>query len=305
MDRKRIMQEAIHSGEMEGAYVSAQFNEDAEDYAQGSISIQELARRTKRRWQSRSGKGKTSNDSKSPNAPDEFTDPYADLRHNVLRNKVGATTYDELRNAEGEFVALRMCEFFETPIVKPSGTLDDLRRLHKMLFQDIYDCAGEIRTVEMRKAIEGSEFFLPSCNIAMGIAWAYDELKKDHLLKGLPLDGFAERIAYHYDNYNFVHPFREGNGRTQRLLWTLLSHDASYDLHWQDVAGEENDNASRRAAEKQDLTELVKMFSRIAVPCDPNVPINRELIASSSRVARPKASENLRCSQDEALRIWR
>lgn len=82
----------------------------------------------------------------------KFVEPYKDPKHNVLRNKVGATTYDELRNAEGEFVALRMSEFFETLPIHVSGTLDDFCYLHKILFQDIYDWAGKIRTVEIRKA---------------------------------------------------------------------------------------------------------------------------------------------------------
>lgn len=51
VDRKRAMEEAIHSGEMEGAYVSAEFREDADEYVQGDISIEELMSRTKRRWQ--------------------------------------------------------------------------------------------------------------------------------------------------------------------------------------------------------------------------------------------------------------
>lgn len=50
MDRKRVITEAIHSGEMEGAYVSAEFREDADEYVAGEISIEELMRRTKRRW---------------------------------------------------------------------------------------------------------------------------------------------------------------------------------------------------------------------------------------------------------------
>ncbi|KAA8831414.1 MULTISPECIES: antitoxin VbhA family protein [Bifidobacterium] len=53
MDRKRAMQEAIHSGEMEGAYVSAEFRKDAEEYVDGNFTIEELMTRTKRRWQSR------------------------------------------------------------------------------------------------------------------------------------------------------------------------------------------------------------------------------------------------------------
>ena len=50
MDRKHLMEEAIHSSEMEGAYVSAEFREDAEEYVKGDISIEELMTRTKRRW---------------------------------------------------------------------------------------------------------------------------------------------------------------------------------------------------------------------------------------------------------------
>ena len=53
MDRNRAMKEAIHSGEMEGAYVSAEFREDAEEYVSGDISIEELMKRTKRRWTNR------------------------------------------------------------------------------------------------------------------------------------------------------------------------------------------------------------------------------------------------------------
>lgn len=53
MDRKRVIEESIHSGEMEGAYVSAEFRKDAEEYVQGEISIEELMTRTKRRWNPR------------------------------------------------------------------------------------------------------------------------------------------------------------------------------------------------------------------------------------------------------------
>ena len=50
MDRERLMKEAIHSGEMEGAYVSAEFRKDADEYVAGDISIEELMTRTKRSW---------------------------------------------------------------------------------------------------------------------------------------------------------------------------------------------------------------------------------------------------------------
>lgn len=55
MDRKQAIEESVHSGEMEGAYVSTRFDEDAAEYVKGDISIEDLMRRTKRRWQPNKG----------------------------------------------------------------------------------------------------------------------------------------------------------------------------------------------------------------------------------------------------------
>ena len=88
----------------------------------------------------------------------KFVDPYVDPATGVLRNLVGATSYDELRNAEGEFIALRTGEFLEQLSLKPTGSMKDFRKIHQHLFQDIYDWAGRPRTVEIRKSGEGSEF---------------------------------------------------------------------------------------------------------------------------------------------------
>lgn len=210
--------------------------------------------------------------------PSKFIDPYIDQASGVLKNLVGAKTYDELRNAEGELVSSRMSDFIEKLPFEASGTLEDFCAIHRYLFQDIYSWAGEIRTVEIRKASEGSEFFLPSSNIPMGIAWAQEELKKDGMLKNMDPCQFAERLSYHYDNYNFVHPFREGNGRTQRLFWTILCHSAGYDLDWREVSGEENDEASRAAAEDRDFSKLIDIFERISQRCDPETPLNGDLL---------------------------
>lgn len=210
--------------------------------------------------------------------PAEFVDPYIDPETGILANLVGATTYDELSRAEGEFVALRIGELITNADMHPTGTLQDFCTIHHVLFQDIYPWAGSIRTVEIRKNAEGAEFFLPSTNIAMGMEWSRSELAKDSFLQGMSKPEFTERLAYHYDNYNFVHPFREGNGRTQRMFWTLLCHDAGYDLDWRMASGEENDEASRRAAEDRDYAALIEMFGRIASPCDPSIPLNKELV---------------------------
>ncbi len=112
----------------------------------------------------------------------------------------------------------RASSWGELPL-EPTGTLDGLRRIHRWLFRDACDWAGEVGTVEIRKAGEGAQFLLPSVNIPMGIAWARSELGKDDSLAGVAPRRFPGRMAYHYDNYCFVHPFREGNGRA--LCWVF------------------------------------------------------------------------------------
>ena len=151
--------------------------------------------------------------------PDGLVDPHTDLRTGVLRNLVGAGTWDGLRNAEGELVAMRTSEFLGGLPLGPTGTLDGLRRIHRWLLRDACDWAGEVGTVEIRKAGEGAQFLLPSASMPMGIAWARGELEKDDLLAGVAPRRFPGRTAYHYDNYNFVHSFREGNGRA--LCWVF------------------------------------------------------------------------------------
>ena len=76
-----------------------------------------------------------------------------------------------------------------------------------------------------------------------------------YLMQNLP--------KYYYDQLNFIHPFREGNGRTQRVFWNRVAKDAGYRLDWDAVVGQENDNASKLAAEKMDLSGLEYMFIKI------------------------------------------
>ena len=214
--------------------------------------------------------------------PREFIDPYIEPSTGILRNLVNAATYDELANAEGELVVLRISELLAKGGVHPNGTLRDLQRIHGALFCDIFDWAGWHPYGRDSQKRGESEVFLPSANIEMGIAWAQEELLRDKMLKGMESELFAERLARHYDNYNFIHPFREGNGRMQRLLWTLISHDAGYDLDWRQVSGPEHDEASRAAAEDRDFTGLVDIFSRIAMPCDATMPI----VSDAANVSR-------------------
>lgn len=105
--------------------------------------------------------------------------------------------------------------------------------------------------------------------IGRAASYAEGELRADKELRGMGREQFIERLAYHYDQFNYVHPFREGNGRTQRVFWNRVARDAGWQLDWRAVRGATNDRASRAASEQRDLGPLLEMFDRIvseAVP---------------------------------------
>jgi fido (protein-threonine AMPylation protein) len=90
----------------------------------------------------------------------EFLDPYLDPETGILHNLIGARTKESLDDAEGSLSFARLVQLTDHPL-KPTGDLTELRAIHRHLFQDLYDWAGQIRTVDIRKNAEGAEFFLP------------------------------------------------------------------------------------------------------------------------------------------------
>ena len=153
---------------------------------------------------------------------EEFLDPYLDPETGILRNLIGARTKKTLDDAEGSLSFTRLVQLMDHP-PKPTGDLAELRAVHRHLFQDLYDWAGQLRTVDIRKNVEGAEFFLPSGMIERASAFAAGELHADGNLCGLDRERFIERLAYHYDQVNYIHPFREGNGRVQRVFWNRIA----------------------------------------------------------------------------------
>jgi cell filamentation protein len=196
----------------------------------------------------------------------DFIDPYLDPDTGLLRNRLGATTQEALDSAEADYGLARTVELVERP-VKPTGDLRQLQAIHQRLFQDVYEWAGELRTVDMRKGNDpAAEFFMPVSRLPSGAGYAFQELAEDNYLRSLDKDRFVSRLAHHYDQVNYLHPFREGNGRTQRILWTQIARAAGYELDWRGVTGKVNDQASRDAMEKQDHSGLRAMFDKIATP---------------------------------------
>jgi len=166
-------------------------------------------------------------------------DPYTDPVTGVLRNKLGLRTAEELRTAEREITHAALIFLGEAP-VQPSYDLAHLCAIHRRIFGDIYDWAGQLRTVAIAK---GSWFCLPQY-IESSAAEIFRVLHGEGLLRGLPRDVFTERLAYYLGEVNAVHPFREGNGRAQRAFFEQLASDVGFILDWQHLEADRNVAAS-------------------------------------------------------------
>ncbi len=197
----------------------------------------------------------------------DFVDPYVDLATGILKNLVGARTQAELDAIEGDLVPIRVLRLATDP-PKPTGDLAELQAIHHFLFAPIYGWAGELRSVDIRKNVEGAGYFVPVSMIERAASFAADELREDRYLRGMDRTTFIARLAHHYDQFNYIHPFREGNGRTQRWMWDRIARDAGWRLSWLGVTGAVNDAASRIAADDQDLAPLVAMFERVVSRLD-------------------------------------
>jgi cell filamentation protein len=176
----------------------------------------------------------------------------------VLCNKLDIHDEELLQEAEAAFAALEAesIELHFGPF-----NLGYLRQLHRRLFGEVYEWAGDIRNVDISK---GQTRFCTSARIVP---------EAERLLKQMDAEQLAMpdrpsqmlRIAELYGELNLVHPFREGNGRVQRLLFEhwLLSRGLA--ISWQGVTKDEWTLACI-AAVHCDYTPLAEIFTRSSTP---------------------------------------
>lgn len=168
-------------------------------------------------------------------------DPYTDPATGLLRNSLGIIDRDALAAAEADITTARLARLAARPI-PGRYDLPHLQAIHKEIFGSIYPWAGQIRTVEIAK--ENTQF----CRAGMIHNFAEDVFgrlaRKDHHLQGLGREDFVTKLADLYGDINALHPFREGNGRTQRAFLAQLAADAGHRLDWTGMDPERNRLAS-------------------------------------------------------------
>ena len=145
----------------------------------------------------------------------------------VLMNRFNIRDYDNLQEIERRFSAARIALLAETPL---KGVLDFnyLKRIHKFIFDDIYSWAGRVRGGKFFS--KGDTMFCIADVIPVYADNTFGKLRGEKWLRGLERTVFIERLAYYMAELNALHPFREGNGRTQRAFFAELARRARYGL---------------------------------------------------------------------------
>jgi len=153
----------------------------------------------------------------------------------------------------------------------PSGAfdLDHLRAIHRHLFQDVYDWAGEIRVTELSK---GGHQFMFRAYIERGMADVTRRIVAAQPYEDWSLPTFAAEAGHILGDVNYIHPFREGNGRTQLQFLKQLCHVAGRELNLRQIDRGEWLAASR-AAHDADYDPMGRAI-RVALERSPSSPSN-------------------------------
>lgn len=131
----------------------------------------------------------------------------------MLENKLGIASEVELAREEERLTKLRALELYDSGLLETFevGTFRGLAKIHRYLFQDVYDFAGEARTVNIAK---GNFRFAPVLYLKSAL----------DAIDGMPQDTY-DHIVEKYVEMNVAHPFREGNGRSGRIWLDCMLRD--------------------------------------------------------------------------------
>ncbi len=179
-------------------------------------------------------------------------DPHFDYQHGILRNVPGLTDQAKLDRFEAAEAAEALVRLHVNPIKGAFDTLH-LKEIHHRIFHRIYPWAGEFRRVNMHRP--ASYPFAVVQFLEQNLDHTLAKLAGENHLKDLDAIAFVNRAAYYLGELNSIHPFREGNGRTQREFIRQLAAEAGHRIDWGRVtrkqiydASMESHNLGRNAA---------------------------------------------------------
>jgi len=189
--------------------------------------------------------------------PDKYgvlQDKYCYPDTDVLINLLNIRDADLLAEAEAEFTAVRYQTYLSSVRPLADFTFEHLQFLHIHLFQDLYSWAGAVRDVDLAK---GTTRFCTCSRVEAEATKWFKQLPTLATIKS-PQE-LVEKIADLFCELNLIHPFRDGNGRTQRFFFEELLFALGYDLTWPEIPQSDWVDANIAAVEL-DLAPLISIF---------------------------------------------
>jgi cell filamentation protein len=162
-------------------------------------------------------------------------DPYTDPSTGIRRHRLGITDAGRLRTIEADLTAVALADLAVRVLPGPYD-LAHLRSFHREILAEIYPWAGEVRRVNIAE----TDPFCAHQHIETYTHEVFSALAKENYLRGLSREPFVDRLTHYFAEVNAVHPFREGNGRTQRAFFHQLCRMASWPIDWSSLDPEVN-----------------------------------------------------------------
>ncbi len=183
------------------------------------------------------------------------------LEHNLL----GITSLENLYNVERDITYCKSLILEQTSIDGDFNYLH-LKKIHHFLFDEIYDFAGKDRfELGIEYFGKGNSKFILASDIPKWEKIIFDELSKKNYLLDLESKIFIKEITSLFADINALHPFREGNGRVQRIFVNQLAKKAGYFIDFSKVSQLES-VLSAKDAMVNNLTKMERMFEKIISP---------------------------------------
>lgn len=183
-----------------------------------------------------------------------------------LVNKFDIRDENKLSAIEAKITFAKTAMLDDAPI-EGNFDFEHYKKIHEFLFCDLYDWAGQIRTVNISKKRTSFTDFKQIESVAIA---CFNKIPNGYL-ENLTFDEFAYRIAELYNDINHIHPFREGNGRVERIFFTQLIREHGYDINFSEIDTDELMAATIYAA--GGVMDLLIDFFKEAIT-DPNTDFN-------------------------------
>ena len=182
----------------------------------------------------------------------------------TLTNKLGITNPDALAAVVSERTSRRLAELQASPI---HGGFDasHLQEIHRYLYQDVFDWAGELRRIESGGA--------PTPDLESALNRVFDRLSRENLLKGLDKGEWMRRATDYSEELRSLHPFLAGNDLAIQEFATELARKNNLQLEWRESPESASDAVA--FAEQAERSAQLRRLIMLAVDADPTAPISR------------------------------